>query len=111
MTAAGHGLAAGDVAYLEGLGGLSHANGQTVEVVSVSGNDVVLRLDTRPMGTYTSGGTIRQPLRTLAVTAPTASYTAAEQSADFGSPQSSIKFALYQQNDAGTRGYPTVEVL
>jgi hypothetical protein len=43
-------------------------------------------------------------LRTVAVTAPTATYTAAEQTADFGSPQGSIRVRVFQISETVGRG-------
>jgi hypothetical protein len=42
--------------------------------------------------------------RTLSATAPTAIYTAAEQTADFGAPQASISLRLYQLSPTRGRG-------
>lgn len=45
------------------------------------------------------------PVRTLSVSGATElTYTAAQQTTDFGSPQSSIDVAVYQKNDYGIRG-------
>ena len=42
--------------------------------------------------------------RTLTATTPAATYTAAEQTADFGAPQSSISLRLYQLSATRGRG-------
>lgn len=47
------------------------------------------------------GATVK---RTLSTSAPTVIYTAAEQTTDFGSPQSSITLAIYQLSSTSTRG-------
>ena len=44
-------------------------------------------------------------LRTISVTAETASYTAAQQTTDFGSTQSTIYFKVYQVSAQVGRGY------
>ncbi|MEB3214614.1 MAG: hypothetical protein VKL39_24910, partial [Leptolyngbyaceae bacterium] len=44
-------------------------------------------------------------VRTIATTSPPASYSAAEQTADFGSPQSSVAVKLYQLSAVVGRGY------
>src|SRR5262249_11670088 len=44
--------------------------------------------------------------RTLTAPAPTAAYTAADQTADFGAPQSSISLRLYQLSATRGRGTP-----
>ena len=44
-------------------------------------------------------------VRTLSVSAPTATYTAAQQTADFGSPQSSVSVAVYQISSRLGRGH------
>ena len=43
-------------------------------------------------------------LRTITVTSPTATYTAAEQTADFGSPQGSIRVRVFQISETVGRG-------
>lgn len=43
--------------------------------------------------------------RTIATTSPTASYSAAEQTADFGSTQSSVSVKVYQLSAVVGRGY------
>jgi hypothetical protein len=45
-------------------------------------------------------------VRTIPVSAPTFSYSAANQATDFGSPQASIKFRIYQLSAVVGRGYP-----
>lgn len=44
-------------------------------------------------------------VRTIATTSPTASYSAAEQTTDFGSPQSSMSVKVYQLSAVVGRGY------
>lgn len=44
--------------------------------------------------------------RTIAVTSPTWTYSAANQTTDFGSPQSSITFRIYQLSAVVGRGFP-----
>lgn len=44
-------------------------------------------------------------VRTIAVTSPTASYTAAQQTTDFGSTQSSVEVNIYQLSATVGRGY------
>jgi hypothetical protein len=53
-----------------------------------------------------SGSTIK---RTIALTSPSASYSAAEQTTDFGSPQSSVKVRAYQLSSSVGRGYASEE--
>ena len=43
--------------------------------------------------------------RTIATTAPSATYSAAEQTADFGSPQSSVAIRVYQISAVRGKGY------
>jgi hypothetical protein len=49
------------------------------------------------------GATVK---RTLAATTPAATYTAAQQTADFGSPQSAIDVRVYQLSTVHGRGTP-----
>ena len=46
-------------------------------------------------------------VRTIAATSPTASYSATEQTTDFGSPQSSVAVKVYQLSAVVGRGYAT----
>ena len=54
------------------------------------------------------GATVK---RTLTATSPTATYTAAQQTADFGSPQPSIALRIYQLSTTRGRGTPRAAVL
>lgn len=45
-------------------------------------------------------------VRIIVATTPACSYTAAEQSADFGSPRSAVDVAIYQMSAAAGRGTP-----
>jgi hypothetical protein len=49
--------------------------------------------------------------RTIAVTSPSALYTAADQIADFGSVQSAVSIRVYQTNTRFGRGAPRAAVL
>jgi hypothetical protein len=44
-------------------------------------------------------------VRTIEVTSPTASYTAAEQTTDFGSVQSNVDIKIYQLSAVVGQGY------
>ena len=50
-----------------------------------------------------NGGNV---VRTIATSSPSFPYTAAQQTIDFGSPQSSINVALYQLSATVGRGFP-----
>jgi len=54
------------------------------------------------------GSTVK---RTIAVTSPTATYTAAQQTSDFGAPQSSVSLRVYQMSATRGRGTPREAVL
>ena len=54
------------------------------------------------------GSTVR---RTLAITAPTATYTAADQTTDFGALQPSISLRVYQLSTVFGRGTPAAATL
>lgn len=49
--------------------------------------------------------------RTIAAATPAALYSAAQQVADFGSPQTSLSLALYQLSTVVGRGYPATETI
>lgn len=69
-----------------------------------SGADIPLSEDTEAYEVDVLDGVT--VVRTIAVTAQTASYTAAEQTTDFGSPQSSVDVMVYQRSASIGRGYP-----
>src|SRR5262249_12391447 len=50
-------------------------------------------------------------VRTIAATSPTAAYSAADQTADFGSPQASVTVRVFQMSASVGRGLPSEEVL
>ena len=50
-----------------------------------------------------SGAVVR---RTLSVTGPSAIYTAAQQTADFGAPQTAVSIKVYQISQSFGRGTP-----
>jgi hypothetical protein len=50
-------------------------------------------------------------LRTLSTTSPTATYTATQQTDDFGSLQSSVSLRIYQLSTTAGRGTPRSAVL
>jgi hypothetical protein len=50
-------------------------------------------------------------VRTIAATAPTARYSAAQQVADFGSAQSAISLRVYQFSASVGRGWPGAAII
>ena len=106
VTAPGNPFALGDEVYLEGFGGMVGVNGLIAEVVADNGSDLTLSLDTRTMPTWTSGGALRGVVRTITASTPTAAYSAADQTVDFGSPQPSVMVSVSQIGDDGRRGLP-----
>jgi hypothetical protein len=57
------------------------------------------------MRAYTSGGTFRLKGRTLSVSTPAFTYTAAQQTTDYGSTQATIHVAAYQMSSRVGRGF------
>lgn len=71
ITAAGHGRQVGDWIYLDAITGMTEANGLTVEVVGVAGDDLTVDLDTTGFTAYAGGGNLEvyvQPGEALAWT-------------------------------------------
>ncbi|MBA2704811.1 MAG: hypothetical protein H0U60_13280 [Blastocatellia bacterium] len=108
VTAAGHGLAVGDLAYTTGILGMLALNGQIATVTAVAGNNVTLDVSTTRFNPWTSGGTIRKPTRTISVTAETASYLAATATTDSLPPAGPVTFVAVALGDDGRRGYPLI---
>jgi hypothetical protein len=50
-------------------------------------------------------------VRTIAVSSPATNYTAAQQTADFGAPQSSVAVRIYQLSATVGRGWPAAATL
>jgi hypothetical protein len=112
VTAAGHGLAAGDLAYLTGITGLLPLNGLIVSVVSVAGNDVTIDVDTTQFPAYSGpSGTIRKPTRTISVTSQAFSYLSADATADGLPPAGPVTFVIVALGDDSRRGYSLVGAL
>ena len=55
-----------------------------------------------------NGGTV---VRTLTATSSTVTYTAAQQTTDFGSPQSSVTVRVYQRSAVIGRGFPGIATI
>ncbi len=55
-----------------------------------------------------NGGTV---VRTLTTTSSTVTYTAAQQTTDFGSPQSSVTVRVYQRSAVIGRGFPGIATI
>lgn len=55
-----------------------------------------------------NGGTV---VRTLTATSSTVAYTAAQQTTDFGSPQSSVTVRVYQRSAVIGRGFPGIATI
>ncbi|WP_296168740.1 glycoside hydrolase/phage tail family protein [uncultured Brevundimonas sp.] len=77
--------------------------------VWTDGTDVPLNEETEAYQVdVMSGATV---VRTLAVTTPTATYTAAQQTTDFGAPQASIAVRIYQMSATVGRGRAALATL
>lgn len=108
VTVIGHNFSVGQYGYFENVGGMIEINGLIGLAVSISGSDVTFDIDTRDFSAYTTGGDSWRAGVTDTVTAPTASFTAAAQTAEYGSPQNPIRVVVRQLNDQGVGGYTLV---
>src|SRR5262249_53442398 len=73
------------------------------------GQEVPLgEFDERYEADVMSGSTVK---RTISVTAETASYSATDQTTDFGSPQSSISIRVYQISNTVGRGFVRTAII
>ena len=79
------------------------------EIKSRGGADVLLeeKVD-RINADVLNGASV---VRTITTAGPQATYSAAEQTADFGSPQTAIDIEIYQMSAAVGRGLPLVTQL
>ena len=77
--------------------------------VWADGTDVPLNEESERYEVDILGGST--VLRTIAVTSPAATYTAAQQTADFGAPQPAITLKVYQLSAAVGRGWPASATL
>jgi len=64
-TAAPHGLAAGTIFSVSGVGGMVEVNGQTYTAASVGASSLTVSVDSSTYGAYTGGGTVEQSLYTM----------------------------------------------
>lgn len=101
VTATGHGLTTGMTSHLVSLRGAKEINDKTFEVTVIDGNNYTIPYDGTNMSPYISGGQSARVRRTIAATSQTATYTAADQTTDFGSQQTSITYRIFQIGKIG----------
>jgi hypothetical protein len=111
-TATAHGLVVGDQVHLTAvagdLGPFVNDRLYTVEEVPSTSTFTLAELNLVGLPAYTSGGVVRKKARTITASAASATYTAAEQTTDYGGLQSAVHIAVYQLSDRVGRGYPGI---
>jgi hypothetical protein len=110
VSSASHGFAAADVVILAGIKGMPALEGVLATITATTTNTFTVSSDTSGMPAYVSGGTAEKVLRQITSSTETASYSAADQTVDFGSPQPSISLAIYQSGRWG-EGFPLLVTL
>jgi hypothetical protein len=108
----GHGYSVNDQIIVYGVVGATQLNGMigTVTVVT-DGDNFTLNINSTGFSPYTAAtGTVAKSLRTLLPVVQTASYTAAQQTADGLTPGNPIHFVVYQLGLFG-RGWPAFAVV
>jgi len=97
VTAAAHGFANGQQVALSGIKGMTPVNGQVFTVGNVTANTFTIGMATQYFGVYAAGtGTAERVMRQITVSSPTASYTAAAQTTDFGAAQNPVRWWVQQ---------------
>lgn len=106
-----HGLIVGDVVFVRGVVGMTPMNSdvslRTFVVDTVpDANHFTIGETTAGYSAYVSGGVVRKRARTLTgITSPTTSYSAANQTTDYGGLQAPVYEAVYQISSRVGRGY------
>lgn len=108
VTVFGHNFSVGQWGLFLNVGGMIEINGIIAQAVAITANDVTFDLDTRDFSAYTSGGDSWRAGVTDLVTGPTASFTAAAQTTEYGSPQNPIQVVVRQLNNQGVGGYTLI---
>jgi hypothetical protein len=112
FTTGVHGYIVGDKIYIRAVGGMIQVNERPFNIATVpTTSTFTVGEDTSGYSTYTSGGQVRKRGRTIASSTPTSSYTAANQTTDYGSAQNPIYAVVYQMSSRIGRGYPGVGVV
>jgi hypothetical protein len=106
ITIGAHGYSVGDTIFLHGIVGMTQLNDRAFTVAAVlSSSTFTIGEDTTMYTTYTTGGSAYKRARTLTAATPTAVYSAANQTTDYGSAQSPVYVAAYQISSRIGRGY------
>lgn len=113
FTATAHGLIVGDAVHITGVLGMTQVNSRVYSVATVADADhFTVGEQTAGYPAYTSGGKVRKKARTLTpITTTTTSYSAANQTTDYGSTQATVYVAVYQLSARVGRGYPGIGVI
>jgi hypothetical protein len=110
-TSGGHGLAVNDYIHIVGVNGMTQVNSRVFQVTSIpTGTTFTVGLNTSSYSAYTSGGTMRERARVYTPSTATATYTAANQTTDYGSTQATIYIGVCQTSSRVGRGYITTGV-
>lgn len=111
LTITAHGFSLNDKLFLQGFVGSTQFNGLIASVASViDANNITINVVSTGFSSYVSGGTAEKVLRQITASTTTVAYSAANQTTDFGSTQSSIRTVFYQIG-AISRGWPYFAVL
>lgn len=110
-TSGAHGLSVGSEIYIDGAGGMTAVNDRpfTVDAVPTTTTFTVGE-DTSGYSAYTSSGALRKRGRTVTASTTTCSYSAANQTTDFGGVANPVRVAVYQMSSRVGRGFPGVAV-
>lgn len=107
IASAAHGLIVGDVVYVSGVVGMTPLNTRAfiVDTVPDAGHFTVGE-PTAGYTAYASGGVVRKKARTVTgISTETTSYSAANQTTDYGGTQATIFAVVYQISSRVGRGY------
>lgn len=111
-TSAAHGYVVNDRIYIRAAGGMLALNERPYTVTSVpASNTFTVGEDTSGYPAYTGSGLAYKRGRIISSLVTSATYSAANQTSDYGSAQNPIYAAVYQISSRVGRGYPGTGVV
>lgn len=118
-TSGVHGLAVNDVVYMRNIVGPTAFNDRSYTIVSVPTTSTftardrsgLIAVDASIYPAWVSGGSVYKLGRTIGAVTPTATYTAAQQTTDYGGTQATVYVVAYQSSSRVGRGYAGTGVI
>ena len=105
-TSVAHGYVVNDRLHITGVAGMTQVNDRVYTVTAVPTTTTFkVGQNAALYSTYGSGGSVRKRGRTLSASSATVTYTAADQTTDYGSAQNPVFAAAHQMSTRVGRGF------